>query len=202
MEDMDMSQFNAKLEEILKSIDELNSKLEELVKAGEEMDAQFFEEILSFLHREILTPLINLSLENIDKDREEFLRCTQSCIDKHTLSWPNVISSFDLINPLLNRYVGLTRPALGSHSHPTSWQHYWQHNVGKFKFPRLKPWLDPLAKYTGRLAILTTLAEGDWDIAVMNYCDAICRPDVTLSGEPCNSSTDDSCSKLPDIYGK
>jgi hypothetical protein len=145
------------------------------------------------LYQEVLTPLINLSLENIDKDTEEYLKCIQTCTNEHILSWPNVASSFDLLNPLFNRLVGLTpRAGFGIGRHATD----WQHKLTKKFLPKY----DPIGKSVGRYALVPTVGEGFWDIGTLIRCVVTCQRDVNLSGEPCDSSTDSSCSKLPDIY--
>ncbi|MCG6552537.1 MAG: hypothetical protein L7F77_09435 [Candidatus Magnetominusculus sp. LBB02] len=170
-------------------------------------------EIATELYNSTLRLLAVLSVKHVevDADNDKVRQCWAKCVKSRTFNQPSALTAHDLLNPPANRLVGPVKALFGGPGHPTSWQHHlWFYKYSK-RFPRLGPIVHPMAKWGGRLAILPTLAEGSYDISSMMDCKMTCElsgktisdcDGFTLTGEPCDSLTDDSCITLPDIYGK
>ncbi|KWT82912.1 hypothetical protein [Candidatus Magnetominusculus xianensis] len=144
-------------------------------------------EVLEEVYQAILTTLAELSLKHMDikKDREEYLKCLQTCIEKNAHRWPTVGTIFDLANPLLNKVVGKTpRAGFGNGRHATD----WQHKLTKYWLPKY----DPIGKTVGRYALAPTVAEGFYDFGTIGYCVFSCQH---YDGS-CNNLADPSCGLL------
>lgn len=95
-----------------------------------------------------------------------------------TSSVGNVASGAQAANAAANKAIGYTGSGIGTASHATSWQHAAGSEIGQAvqrasdgrNFgPKQIPW-SRAGRLLGRVAVVTTIWEGGWDIGSIAYC--------------------------------